>query len=160
MSWPIALAAAARVQISGLHELASFGSRYYLLPISVLTPLLPTAAAVLWIVHLGVGLGRFVVKKPALDLPRFLFFFTLEQLSYQLGVWVQCMKSSFFRPIFPSPIWPGGRGGLELFKKRKDRKPRGAGGRHFVGATRRTHSCVTSVAVSPCAGPELFPKEN
>lgn len=109
LSWLPALTAALRVQISGLHELASFASRYYLLPMTVLAPLLPMAAALVWLVHLGVGLGRFIIKKPNLDLPRFLVFFSLEQLSYQAGVWAQCLKSSFFRPVFPRLIWPGAR---------------------------------------------------
>ena len=119
LSWPLALAAALRVQISGLHELASFVSRYYLFPMTLLAPLLPLAAAVVWLAHLGVGLGRFLIKKPNLDLPRFLFFFSLEQLAYQTGVWFQCVKSSFFRPVFPSLIWPGARDVWNFLKNEK-----------------------------------------
>ena len=41
------------------------------------------------------------VKKPKLTYPVFLFFYTLEHLAYQIGVFWGCLKLRYFRPYLP-----------------------------------------------------------
>ena len=43
----------------------------------------------------------FRVKKPKLNYPVFLFFYTLEHLSYQLGVFWGCLRLRYFRSYLP-----------------------------------------------------------
>jgi len=95
------LAAALRSDLSFLYHLASFFSRYYLFLVFLLIPFLPLAAAVLAGVHLGVGLVQFFTFRPRLNPLAFLFYFSLEQLSYQAGVWYGCLRARFFSPISP-----------------------------------------------------------
>jgi mycofactocin glycosyltransferase len=54
----------------------------------------------LWIVGglglLWAGLVDFITKKPALFYPVFLFYYLLEQLAYQVGVLIGCVKYRYF----------------------------------------------------------------
>jgi len=54
--------------------------------------------------HFLTGLMEFFIKKPRLNIPLFLFYFSLEQLSYQLGVWWGCFKRNFFGPVNPQIV--------------------------------------------------------
>jgi mycofactocin system glycosyltransferase len=97
----LALAAVLRSNASFLFHCCSFVSRYYLIWATLLTPVLPLVGAVTWVVHLGVGAVELFVRKPKLSAFSFLVFFSLEQLSYQAGVWFGCLRSKFFSPLFP-----------------------------------------------------------
>jgi mycofactocin glycosyltransferase len=97
------LRAKGRHYIAALYHLAAFSSRYYLLPGMVLTFGLPWIGAIISVGHVATGLVQYVIKKPCLDPGRFLFWFTLEQLSYQAGVWGACLKQKFFAPVVPRP---------------------------------------------------------
>ena len=101
LEYPLVLAAALRSDLSFLYHLASFFSRYYLFLIVLLLPFCPLAAAVLAGVHLGVGLVQFFITRPRLNPLAFLFYFSLEQLSYQAGVWFGCLQARFFSPVSP-----------------------------------------------------------
>ena len=99
------LYARARHYLSVLYHLAAFLSRYYLmvaLLIGVVCPNLISMGIIL--AHLGVGLVSYRVKRPNLDPISFLFFFSLEQLAYQSGVWAACVKYRFFEPVAPKII--------------------------------------------------------
>ena len=96
-----ALAAVLRSNASFLYHCGSFVSRYYLGCATLLAPVYPMLAAVAWALHLGVGTVEFLVKKPRLNLVSFLGLFSLEQLSYQTGVWFGCVRDMFFLPLFP-----------------------------------------------------------
>ncbi len=103
-SWTVA--ATGRAYLGFVHHLCAFWSRYYLLPASLLAPLWPVVGLFAWGAHLAVGLTEYQTKKPKLNGPAFLVFFTLEQLSYQAGVWWACIKSFYFAPVFPKLSLP------------------------------------------------------
>ncbi len=101
---PLVFLAVLRSYLSFLYQVCSFFSRYYLLLATLLLPILPVLCLGIWISHAGVGVVQFFVLKPRLHLPAFLFFFTLEQLSYQAGVWLGCLKAQFFSPVSPNIV--------------------------------------------------------
>lgn len=80
-------------------HLTNHAIRYHLLAILVAAclwkPLLPVAAAIL----LFPSVVEFLRTRPRLSFPTFCFFFWIEQASYQLGVWLGCMKQRSFRPF-------------------------------------------------------------
>jgi hypothetical protein len=53
------------------------------------------------VMHMAAAMVEYGVKKPRLDPLSFLFYFTLEQASYQAGVWWGCVKFRRFQPLFP-----------------------------------------------------------
>lgn len=95
------LLAKIRHYFSVLYHLAAFGSRYYLLPVLGLSVLLPWLGALFIVGHMMVGLVQYGIKKPSLNPITFLFFFTLEQISYQSGVWRGCFQQRYFYPVAP-----------------------------------------------------------
>ncbi len=100
-TFPLVFLATVRIDLSALYHLCSFVSRYYLLPTILITPFLPVFGGVLWGMHFGVALAGFVILKPELNPVAFCFYFTLEQISYQTGVWWACLKFDFFAPVLP-----------------------------------------------------------
>ncbi|MFH0821403.1 MAG: mycofactocin biosynthesis glycosyltransferase MftF [Pseudomonadota bacterium] len=97
---PEILSAVVRSRLGFLYQLGSFISRYYLV-VAASAPFLPLAAGITALVHIGVGTMEYFIKKPRLSILSFLLFFTLEQFSYQLGVWYGCLKDRYFRPVLP-----------------------------------------------------------
>ncbi len=83
------------------YHLCAFTSRYYLIWAIFLVFLLPTASMMILVMHLLVGLVDFIVKKPQLNPFQFLFYFTLDQISYQCGVWRACLKERSFGSVNP-----------------------------------------------------------
>ncbi|MDM8554977.1 mycofactocin biosynthesis glycosyltransferase MftF [Desulfococcaceae bacterium HSG7] len=79
----------------------SFMSRYYLIPALLLLPLNPSIPAVISCMHLLVGITEYRIKKPHINPLSFLFYFSLEQLSYQAGVWQGCFKRWNFNAVLP-----------------------------------------------------------
>jgi hypothetical protein len=51
--------------------------------------------------HLVVGLMEYLNQRPGINPALFLWYFTLEQLSYQSGVWWARFKTINFNPINP-----------------------------------------------------------
>jgi mycofactocin system glycosyltransferase len=86
------------------HHIASFVSRYYLFVSLIVLPLAPSVSVVILILHLFAGTVEYIIKKPRLNPAAFLFYFSLEQLSYQMGVWWGCFKHICFRPINPKIV--------------------------------------------------------
>jgi mycofactocin system glycosyltransferase len=91
----------ARSYAAFFYHCCAFFSRYYLIWLPVLAVFLPFLAQILAGMHLLNGLVEYALKKPNLDPVRFLAFFTMEQLSYQLGVWWQCLKLLSFNAVNP-----------------------------------------------------------
>ncbi|MFK5952559.1 MAG: mycofactocin biosynthesis glycosyltransferase MftF [Desulfobacterium sp.] len=99
------ISARVRHNLSVLYHLSSFFSRYYLMAALLVQVVFPTPVVTgMILAHIGVGLVKYCVKKPKLDPLSFLFFFSLEQLSYQCGVWVACIKHGFFKPVAPKIV--------------------------------------------------------
>jgi len=98
----------ARISVSVAHKYAAFFyhcctffSRYYLLWVPVLVLILPFLSLILAGMHLLNGLVEYGLKKPQMDPGRFLIYFTMEQVSYQVGVWCQCLRLLSFRSVNP-----------------------------------------------------------
>ncbi len=106
--WPV-IAAMGRVYAGFLYQVAAFASRYYLLPAAMLVWIWPTAALAVTGGHLIAGLVQYAVHRPRLSPFTFLFYFTLEQVSYQAGVWWGCLKALFWSPVLPRLCLGAGR---------------------------------------------------
>ena len=104
ISFPHILLATFRGYLSFLYHCCAFVSRYYLLLALAVCILSPLGAALIFGAHLVIGVGEYFIKKPRLRLPSFLLFFTVDQLSYQLGVWWGCLKRLFFSPVNPQIV--------------------------------------------------------
>jgi mycofactocin glycosyltransferase len=95
------LFAVLRSYLSFLFHTCAFVSRYYLLWILPLALYSPEAGVAMIGAHLLSGVGEHLIRRPRLDPFSFLFLFTLEQLSYQAGVWRGCINKKFFAPVNP-----------------------------------------------------------
>lgn len=90
-----------RSSLSVGYHACSLVSRYYLVFISVLWPCVPWLSMVALGMHLCAGIIQYRITKPQLNPLSFFIFFTLEQISYQLGVWWGCVKRLYFKPVTP-----------------------------------------------------------
>ena len=95
------LAAVFRSYLSLLYHWAAFFSRYYLWLTLPFVFFLPAIALTLLGLHLLTGGVEYFIKKPRLNFFAFFWYFTLDQLFYQLGVWWGCLKNRCFRPVNP-----------------------------------------------------------
>ena len=93
--------AVVRGYLAFVHHCCGFISRYYLVALPAVTLISPQAAAVMAGMHLTAGIVEYAVRKPRLNPFSFLFFFTLEQASYQSGVWWECIHRVNFSPVLP-----------------------------------------------------------
>ena len=93
-----------RSYLAFFYHIASFVSRYYLFPSLIILPIVPLVSTIFLMLHLVAGTVDYVIKKPRLNMVSFLFYFSLDQLSYQLGVWWGCFKNICFRPINPTIV--------------------------------------------------------
>lgn len=87
-----------------VYHCCAFVSRYYLLWALVVCIVSPVVAALMFGAHLVTGIGEYFIKKPRLGLLSFLLFFTVDQLSYQVGVWWGCLKRLCFSPVNPQIV--------------------------------------------------------
>ncbi len=93
--------AVVRGYLSFVHHCCGFISRYYLVALPAVALISPQAAAVMAGMHLTSGVVEYAVRKPRLNPLSFLFFYTLEQASYQSGVWWECIHRVNFSPVLP-----------------------------------------------------------
>jgi mycofactocin system glycosyltransferase len=98
------LSSVLRSYLAFLHHIASFVSRYYLFPSLIILPIAPPVFTAIVMLHLLAGSVDYVIKRPQLNLISFLYYFSLEQLAYQWGVWWGCFKHICFRPIVPKIV--------------------------------------------------------
>ncbi|MCP4022239.1 MAG: mycofactocin system glycosyltransferase, partial [Desulfobacteraceae bacterium] len=73
-----------------LYHSTSFVSRYYLIPGLLLLPFLPKFGGIIICMHLAAGVAEYCVKEARMNPIPFLFFFSMEQISYQAGVLWGC----------------------------------------------------------------------
>jgi mycofactocin glycosyltransferase len=85
-------------------HLCKFVSRYYLLLAILLLPFGTWIPLGIIAAHLIAGLAEYLNCRPGIMLPGFMWWFTLEQLSYQAGVWWGCLRQTCFRPLAPRPF--------------------------------------------------------
>lgn len=101
LTYPKYFSALFRSYLVFFYYWAAFCSRYFLWAAILLFPLWPFFSLFLIGLHLLTALVEYGVKTPRLLFPAFLFYFTLDQLSYQLGVWWGCLKNRCFHPVNP-----------------------------------------------------------
>lgn len=94
-----------RSYLALFYHCCAFVSRYYLFWAIVVMPLFPLASIIIMGMHLLAGLVEYFIKRPRLNLASFFFYFSLEQLSYQLGVWWGCIKNLSFSAVNPRLAW-------------------------------------------------------
>jgi mycofactocin glycosyltransferase len=82
----------------------AFFSRYYLFLIFLLAPIFPVTGFIFFINHLLVSTCEYFIKEPHQGFLAFLFFFTIDQFAYQLGVWYGCFGYLHFNPVNPG-LW-------------------------------------------------------
>ncbi len=94
-----------RVYFAHFYHFCAFLSRYYLIwsiPAFYFSPML---FAWIWFAHLLTGSVEYLIKKPKMNPFSFFFYFSLEQLFYQLGVWWGCVKHLSFQAVNPQIAW-------------------------------------------------------
>ena len=96
--------AVARSYLAFLYQCCSFVSRYYLFWSIVFLPFLLTLSVAILGMHLLAGAVEYFIKRPYLNLASFLIYFSLEQLSYQLGVWWGCLRHFSFTSVNPKLV--------------------------------------------------------
>jgi mycofactocin system glycosyltransferase len=104
IGFPRLLLATFRGYLAIFYHWGAFFSRYYLFWALLLSIWAPSVGAIILGMHLLTGIGEYFIKKPSLNFLSFLLYFTLDQLSYQLGVWWGCLKGLFFGPVNPKIV--------------------------------------------------------
>jgi len=95
------LLATVRSYLGFFYHCCAFVSRYYLGCSFLFGYNFPSVTLVILGMHLVAGTVEFFTKRPALNLLSYWFFFSLEQLSYQSGVWWGCLRRLSFNPVNP-----------------------------------------------------------
>lgn len=93
-----------RGYLAFFYHCCAFVSRYYLIWAFLIIPLFPLVSAIILGMHFLTCLIEFFIKKPRLNLISFLLYFSLDQISYQSGVWWGCIKSFHFSPVNPQIV--------------------------------------------------------
>jgi mycofactocin system glycosyltransferase len=94
-----------RGYLAFFYHICSFVSRYYLLAFLFLFPIFLQISIVIIGMHLLAAMTEyFLKKKPGINIFIFIFYFSLEQISYQAGVWWGCLIYGCFKPINPDII--------------------------------------------------------
>lgn len=110
VGFPRMFAAVFRSYLAFFYYICAFVSRYYLILAIIIFPFAPWVSAMILSMHLIAGCVEFFTKKPELNPFAFLFFFTVEQLSYQLGVWWGCFGRWYFHPVNPNIVMTSATG--------------------------------------------------
>lgn len=101
ITFPHLFIAVVRSYFAFFYHCCAFVSRYYLICSILIIPLLPLTSIIILIMHLFTGFMEYFIKKPRINLFSFFFYFSLEQLSYQSGVWWGCLKNLSFNAVNP-----------------------------------------------------------
>lgn len=96
---------ALKTDLKFLHYCTGFVSRHYLLVGLVIFYLLPVPAAAIFVAHLTAGILDYSSRLPEAKLISFFIFFSMEQLSYQAGLWYGCIREHHFKPFRPRVIF-------------------------------------------------------
>ncbi|MCG6880633.1 MAG: mycofactocin biosynthesis glycosyltransferase MftF [Deltaproteobacteria bacterium] len=100
-------------------------TRYYLMPAMAIAIFVPQMALPLLVLTIMPAVVLFFQKKPNLWFPVFLFFFWLDQLFYQSGVFWGCLKQRSFR-LYRVSFAPAGRSPSKVTGRASSMEPRKA----------------------------------
>jgi mycofactocin glycosyltransferase len=95
------ISAVFRGHFISLYYWCSFFSRYYLFLAFLFAPHFPVIGLILLLNHLVVSICEYFIKNFRSNFFPFFFFFTIDQLAYQLGVWFGCLRHFSFNPVNP-----------------------------------------------------------
>ena len=95
------LLAVLRGYFVSIYYWCAFFSRYYLVMAFLFFPVIPKICLFLFINHFIVSLCEIFLKKPSSNILTFIYFFSIDQLAYQIGVWYGCFKYIAFNPVNP-----------------------------------------------------------
>ncbi|UCF84536.1 MAG: mycofactocin biosynthesis glycosyltransferase MftF [Desulfobacteraceae bacterium] len=104
IKFPRLLRATFRGYLAFYYHCCAFISRYYLILAVLILPFVPLASLIVFGMHFLTGLVEYFINKPHLNFPLFVFYFSLDQLAYQSGVWWGCLKRLYFRPVNPQLV--------------------------------------------------------
>jgi len=93
-----------RSYLTFIHHCCSFVSRYYLIMALILFPFFSMLPGIVFSMHALAGIVEYRIKRPRMNPLSFFFHFSLEQLSYQAGVWRGCFREMNFNPVAPRII--------------------------------------------------------
>ncbi len=102
--YPRVLLAVFRDYLAIIYQLCAFTSRYYIFIGIIFVFITPIIPFIILSIHILVSIIEYYIKKPPLFFHLFILYFTVDQLSYQLGVWWGCLKGSFFNPVNPEIV--------------------------------------------------------
>jgi len=105
IKFPHMFMAVFRGYLAFFYHCCAFVSRYYLIWSIVIFPFVPFVSGIIIGMHFLAGIVEYFIKKPRLNPVSFLLYFSLEQLSYQLGVWWGCLKKLYFGPVNPKIVY-------------------------------------------------------
>jgi mycofactocin system glycosyltransferase len=95
------LSAVLRGYFVSIYYWCAFFSRYYLVMAFIFFPVFPIICLILFINHIIVSLCEFFLKKAPSNIFSFVYFFSIDQLAYQIGVWYGCFRYLTFNPVNP-----------------------------------------------------------
>jgi mycofactocin glycosyltransferase len=88
------------------YHICAFVSRYYLFICFFLFPFISQVSIVIIGMHLLAAITEHFFKtKSGVNLFIFIYYFSLEQISYQVGVWWGCIAHGCFKPVNPNIIY-------------------------------------------------------
>ncbi|MFC1862814.1 mycofactocin biosynthesis glycosyltransferase MftF, partial [Thermodesulfobacteriota bacterium] len=93
-----------RSYMAFIYNVCAFISRYYLILGIICAPLTLVLTLVVGSMHILNGFVEYRLKRAKLYFPWFIVFFTLEQISYQAGVWLGCLRHRLLSPVSPKLI--------------------------------------------------------
>ncbi len=99
---PKVAASVVRGQLSFAFVLSLHLVRYYLVALLVLGFIVPGLWFLAALAVAGVGTVEYATRRPRLSLLVYLVFFTVEHVSYQLGVIAGCVRQRTFRSYLPT----------------------------------------------------------
>lgn len=95
------LSAVFRGYFVSVYYWCAFFSRYYIIMAILFFPILPMLCLILFINHFIVSLCEFFLKRASSNIFSFIYFFSIDQLAYQMGVWYGCFRYMAFNPVNP-----------------------------------------------------------
>jgi mycofactocin system glycosyltransferase len=87
------------------YHLCAFVSRYFLFLGLTCLPIQYIISMVVFVMHLLHAGVEFRLKKSSLNFAWFFWFFSLDQLAYQAGVWWACLVHGTLKPLLPKPVF-------------------------------------------------------